>query len=54
MIQPSFDQDGQPFEASMAPVSAKGRAKTECSHLIISRVMRMLRSISTGYREFRV
>ena len=29
---------GKPFAASMAPHKAKGSAKTECSHLIISRV----------------
>ena len=32
----------------MAPQRAKGRAKMECSHLIISRVMRRLRKTGTG------
>src|SRR5271163_4623947 len=32
----------------MAPQRAKGRAKIECSHLIISRVTRRLRRTGTG------
>src|SRR5271169_1107965 len=32
----------------MAPQTAKGRAKMECSHLIISRVTRRLRRTGTG------
>ena len=42
-IQPRTRSGGHPFAASTAPVSAKGRAKIECSHLIISSVMRVLR-----------
>src|SRR5262245_2753049 len=34
--------DGHPPAASMAPQSANGSAKTECSHLIISSETRML------------
>src|SRR6185312_7905357 len=41
-IQPSTPHGGQPPAASMAPSSAKGRAKTECSNLIISSVRRVL------------
>jgi hypothetical protein len=33
---------GHPSAASTAPVSANGSAKTECSHLIISSVSRVL------------
>ena len=33
---------GKPFAASMAPQSANGSTKMECSHLIISRVTRRL------------
>ncbi len=51
-IQRSLASGGQPWAASMAPVSAKGSAKMECSHLIMSRVTRMERSRGTvlGYR----
>jgi hypothetical protein len=41
-IQKSCMGCGQPEAASMAPVRAKGRAKMLCSHLIISRVVRVL------------
>ena len=34
-------QPGKPFAASSAAVSAKGSAKIECSHLIISSVVRV-------------
>jgi hypothetical protein len=44
MIQPSFDQDGQPSAARTAAVKANGRAKIECSHLIISSVTAVLLS----------
>ena len=42
-IQTSCIGCGQPRAASTVAVSAKGRAKTECSHLIISRVWPMER-----------
>src|ERR1700761_1265551 len=38
-IHRSFDQEGHPEAASTAPARAKGSAKIECSHLIISRVV---------------
>ena len=38
---------GIPFAASMAPQRANVQAKTECSHLIISRVIRRLRKSAT-------
>ena len=47
MIQANCRSVGQPFAASMAPQSAKGSTKTECSHLIISRVVRRLRRTAT-------
>ena len=47
MIHSSCCAPGNPFAASMAPHKAKGSAKTECSHLIISRVTRKLRSTGT-------
>src|SRR5256885_1900050 len=44
-IQRIWRKEGQPCDvkraASSAPVSAKGRAKMECSNLIISRTVRM-------------
>src|SRR5262249_28727814 len=47
-IQNSWRSDGAPPAASMAPDNAKGRAKIECSHLIISSVVRKLgRSATT-------
>src|SRR5437763_10917714 len=39
---------GHPPAASMAPQSAKGSAKIECSHLIISRETRKLWSFDIG------
>ena len=42
--QKSCGSVGQPRTASNAPVSAKGKAKTECSNLIISSVVRILAS----------
>jgi hypothetical protein len=39
------DQRGQPLAARTAPVNAKGNAKIECSHLIVSNVSRALRKI---------
>src|SRR3954464_3531743 len=47
-IQSTWWIDGIPFAASMAPQNAKGRAKMECSHLIISSVSLRLRSTATG------
>src|SRR3954452_7087888 len=38
-IQRSWRADGKPLAASMAPQSANGSAKIECSHLIISSVV---------------
>ena len=38
--QKTCRQAGQPRAASIAPVSANGSAKTECSNLIISSVVR--------------
>ncbi len=40
-IQPSVRQPGTPRLASSTAVSANGSAKIECSHLIISSVMRV-------------
>ena len=40
-IQPSVRQRGSPPAASSTAVSANGRAKIECSHLIISSVVRV-------------
>src|SRR5579862_3395704 len=42
MIQVSAWAEGRPFAASIAPQRANGSTKTECSHLIISRVTRRL------------
>src|SRR5579875_772171 len=41
-IQPRTRAGGQPPAARTAPVRAKGSAKIECSHLIISKVTRVL------------
>ena len=41
-IQTRVRQAGSPLAASSAAVSAKGSAKIECSHLIISSVVRVL------------
>src|SRR5215470_15431735 len=49
IIQPICARVGKPRAASMAPHMAKGRANTECSHLIISRVLAMLRKRGTLY-----
>jgi hypothetical protein len=46
-IQPSCHAVGQPPAASIAPHSANGSAKTECSHLIISNVLRRLWNMGT-------
>src|SRR6267142_2959655 len=47
---------GQPCEvkraASSAPVSANGSAKTECSNLIISRIVRMRLALTGKPQEF--
>src|SRR5258708_11587643 len=48
-IQINSRPEGTPPAASMAPHRAKGRAKMECSHLIISRVVPMLVRNCTGY-----
>src|SRR6266481_7655124 len=48
-IQQSCNAEGQPPAASMAAHRANGRAKIECSHLIISRVVPMLVRSRTGY-----
>jgi hypothetical protein len=48
-IQPSFAAVGMPPAASMAAQRANGRAKIECSHLIISRVVLMLVRRGTEY-----
>jgi hypothetical protein len=40
---------GSPLAASMAALRANGRAKMECSHLIISRAVLMLVNRGTGY-----
>ncbi len=40
-IQPTVRAAGSPRAASSIPVSAKGSAKMECSHLIISSVVRV-------------
>ena len=48
-IHPSWARVGRPPAASMAPHMANGRAKTECSHLIISSVVLMLENIRTLY-----
>jgi len=47
MIQSSWWTEGKPPAASIAPQSAKGSAKIECSHLIISSVTRRSRSRAT-------
>ncbi len=44
IIQKTLRPSGHPAAASIAPASAKGRAKMECSHLIISSVVPTLRS----------
>src|SRR5258705_3871899 len=44
MIQANWRRVGNPPAASMAPHNAKGSAKIECSHLIISSVTRRSRS----------
>src|SRR6185312_271608 len=49
MIQPSLAAVGMPPAASMAAQRANGRAKMECSHLIISSVVLMLVSRGTEY-----
>ncbi len=41
-IQPRVRRDGTPLAAMTAPVSPKGSVRKECSHLIMSRVTRML------------
>ena len=41
-IHRSWREEGNPPAASIAPQRAKGSAKIECSHLIISRVTRKL------------
>jgi hypothetical protein len=46
-IQATCRHAGKPPAASMAPQSAKGRAKIECSHLIISSVTQRFRKIPT-------
>src|ERR1700677_4705077 len=43
-IQKTLRHSGHPAAASIAPARAKGRAKIECSHLIISSVVPTLRS----------
>src|SRR5437016_5069237 len=48
-IQPSCATEGIPPAASMAAHRANGRAKTECSHLIISSVIPMLLRIRKDY-----
>src|SRR5215467_12423953 len=48
-IHPSCAAVGIPPAASIAPHKANGSANTECSHLIISNVMPMLRKIRTEY-----
>ena len=47
MIQANVCPLGQPWAASIAPERANGSTKTECSHLIISRVTRRLWRIGT-------
>src|ERR1700691_4639603 len=47
MIQASCRHSGKPPAASMAPQSAKGSAKMECSHLIISSVIFRFRRKAT-------
>src|SRR5260370_31207550 len=46
-IQPSCAAVGKPPAASNAPHKAKGRAKIECSHLIMSRVILMFEKMRT-------
>ena len=48
--QSTCRQVGQPRTASMAPVSANGRAKIECSNFIISSVVRSfaIRPLAAG------
>lgn len=41
-IQKTFEKRGYPLAASMAPVRANGSAKTECFHVIISKVVAIL------------
>src|SRR5215472_13413738 len=48
-IQPSLAAVGIPPAASIAAQSANGRAKIECSHLIISSVVLMLVRRGTEY-----
>ena len=48
-IHASCRHAGRPPAASMAPQSAKGSAKIECSHLIISSVIFRFRRKGTGY-----
>ncbi len=48
MIHISWRPVGNPPAASIAPQSANGSANTECSHLIISSVMRRLCRRGTG------
>src|SRR5579871_733461 len=47
IIQINVRPLGQPFAANMAALKAKGSTKIECSHLIISRVIRRLRKTVT-------
>ena len=44
MIQRILPAEGHPPAASIAPVMAKGSTKIECSHLIISSVVPILRN----------
>ncbi len=47
-IQASCPHAGMPAAASMAPQSANGSAKMECSHLIISSVIFRFRRSATA------
>src|SRR5947209_12469289 len=53
-IHPSLAAVGIPPAASMAAQRANGRAKMECSHLIISSVVLMLVRRDTDYCSFKV
>jgi hypothetical protein len=46
-IHPICHPLGKPFRANNAPISAKGRANTVCSNLIMSSVICNLRNINT-------
>ena len=48
MIQIEVCRLGMPRAANTAPVRPKGSVSTECSHLIISRVVPMLRNSGHG------